>query len=128
MALKLKLEVTGHQAMSRRMLKLAALAPSSAAIALNEVAEETMTDSKEHTPVEFGVLKGSGHVFQHATPARMEAKLAYGTEYAIYVHERTELRHEVGEAKFLENALNRTSSTIAKRITSKMRAIMAGGL
>jgi hypothetical protein len=33
-------------------------------------------------------------------------ELGFGTRYAVYVHERTELHHKVGQAKFLQSAAN----------------------
>ena len=113
--------VTGIENVSENLRRLAQSVPLKAAHALNVVAEETMTDSKERTPVETGTLKRSGTVHQHATPMRLSAGLSYGTEYAVYVHERTELRHPVGEAKFLENAIKFTSMFFEERIANEIR-------
>lgn len=88
--------------------------------ALNAIGEETMTDAKDQTPVQYGVLKNSGHVAQHATPGDLEVVLAFGTEYAVYVHERLDVRHTNGNAKFLERAVNKTASHLAQDIAQAM--------
>ena len=98
--------------------------PASAARALNIVSEETMTDAKNRTPVEFGNLKRSGLVHL-AAKDRLATKLTFGTEYAIFVHERTELQHNVGQAKFLETALQFAAVAFAERIAALMRADIA---
>lgn len=113
--------VQGIDTVSENLRRLAASVPVRAAQALNVVAEETMTDAKERTPVDTGTLKRSGLVFQHATPGRLSAGLSYGTEYAVYVHERTELRHRVGEAKFLERAIAFTARFFAERMANEIQ-------
>lgn len=115
--------VTGMAEVRRSLLALVEQLPARAAVGLNEVAEETMTDAKQHTPVKFGTLKRSGTVHKHATAADLTAALSFGTEYAVFVHERTELRHTVGEAKFLEHALQRAALTMAEKIAA---AILRG--
>ena len=109
-----------------RLLALANTFPQAAAVALNEVAEVTMTDAKERTPVQYGRLKASGIVAEYATARNLKARLAFGTEYAVFVHERLELRHKVGEAKFLERALAKTARTFAADIKAKIMQILNG--
>jgi hypothetical protein len=102
-----------------------------AALALNLIAEETMTRSKELTPVDTGVLKRSGKVSVHAKPRSLRAELTYGTEYAVYVHEippppakspkGRSARHGVGQWKFLETAVNATARTLAQRMAELLR-------
>ena len=47
--------------------------------------------------------------------------LGYGTDYAVYVHERTELHHDVGEAKFLEKAVQAHLAGMANRVGARVR-------
>ena len=47
-----------------------------------------------------------------------------GNAYAVAVHERVEIRHRVGEAKFLENAVNALAGEYAvylKKLLSGVR-------
>lgn len=67
---------------------------------------EVMTDAKMRAPIDTGVLRASGYV---TLPENGKVELGFGgaaAEYALVQHERTEFRHETGEAKFLENAIN----------------------
>jgi hypothetical protein len=45
-------------------------------------------------------------------------------EYAIYVHERTELNHITGEAKFLEKALQEEMPKLEKRFGKELKTEM----
>lgn len=120
------LTVKGAAEVARNLRALVDRFPDLAAQGLNEQAELTMTDAKQNTPVEFGILKGSGKVSTFATRYKLAARLTFGTEYAVYVHERTELRHpRGGEAKFLEHAIQRAAarlpSDVAAFIAARMR-------
>ncbi|WP_336214385.1 HK97 gp10 family phage protein [Nonomuraea sp. LPB2021202275-12-8] len=70
---------------------------------LRHAAEETRTYAVELTPKDRGHLRASAEV--SVDPAALEAAISYNVPYAVYVHERLELRHKVGEAKFLEKAV-----------------------
>jgi epoxyqueuosine reductase QueG len=70
---------------------------------LRHAAKETRTYAIELTPKDRGILRASAEV--SVDPAALEAAISYNTPYAVYVHERLELHHKVGEAKFLEKAI-----------------------
>ncbi len=110
-----------------RLNLLAGQIRENVAVALNEIAEETMLDAKRRTPVDTGVLRDTGKVSRHATPRALRAELSYGTDYAVYVHERLNVRHKHGEPKFLERAVNETARTMAARLAEKLAALRAGG-
>lgn len=91
--------------------------------------QEIMTDSKQRVPIDLGALKGSGYV---TSPVRTRGKIAvelgYGgpaKDYAVAQHERTEYKHETGEAKYLENAINAASGGAAKRLIDISRQAFA---
>lgn len=68
-------------------------------------AEKIMTVAKQRTPVDTGALRSSGIV----TAKGNGAELSFGgaaSGYAIFVHEILTNAHPVGQAKFLESALN----------------------
>lgn len=81
------------------------------AILLDEIekmGEHLRSESIKECPVDTGRLRASAIV----TPVQKEGneyycEVGYGTEYAIYVHERTELKHKVGKAKYLEDPYKR---------------------
>lgn len=73
-------------------------------------ANNIMVNAKDRVPVDLGTLKGSGYV----TAPRVEGdtvsvEAGFGgpaESYAGIVHERTEVGHPHGEAKFLERAVD----------------------
>ena len=114
-------QLVGVAKVTAAISRLAQTMPVAAAQALNEVAELTMTSSKEQTPVEFGVLKASGKV-DRATAADLKATLSYGTEYALIVHENLNARHAPGtNAKYLENAVNKAAGTFSRDIADALK-------
>lgn len=91
--------------------------------------EEIMTESKRLVPVLTGALRASGHVLPvEDTPTGVRLTLAYGNsavQYAIYVHERVELRHPVGMARFLAVPAEIAADGMAGRIAAGIRARLA---
>lgn len=76
--------------------------------AIERIAWEIARDAKIRTPVDTGFLRNSQKVEQRGPG---EWAIVYLTSYALYVHEREELEHETGEAKFLENAFKAKAPT-----------------
>jgi hypothetical protein len=59
--------------------------------------------SEEVVPVDTSNLKGSSFTRSKGRGFSTDVVVGYTAEYAVYVHERTELRHAPGkQAKFLE--------------------------
>lgn len=85
------LTITGDKDLVRRLVALGAEAPRIAAAALNEEAETIMTAAKQLVPVDFGTLKGSGHIRPPRIAAgRVVVEMGFGgaaAPYAVYVHE-----------------------------------------
>lgn len=90
-----------------------------------------MTDAKERVPVDTGSLRASGYV----TLPRKEAgdivvEAGFGgpsAEYAVPVHERTEVRHEVGEAKYFERAVQAKMQQAAEMAAQETERVLLGG-
>ena len=83
------------------------------------------SESVKQCPVNTGRLRASATV----TPVKEEGdtfyvEVGYGTDYAIYVHERTELRHKVGKAKFLEDPLKENANNYKEWIRSAIRRVI----
>ena len=88
--------------------------------ALFQEGENIMGDSKEDTPVDLGPLRASAHVKPPKTlRGRTEVVLAYGTDYAVFVHEILTARHTVGKAKFLESAMKKAARGFGGRMIKK---------
>lgn len=87
-----------------------AAAPEALRTAMEHIREVAV----ELTPLEEGTLRRSATVHIHDTDIPT-ADITYDGPYARYQHEKLDLRHEVGQAKFLETALLAQSET-AKQI------------
>lgn len=86
---------------------------------IKKAAAFLLRESKKVVPVDTGELRRSGFWrIRWAGTMRAEAVIGYTKEYAIWVHERLDLRHKPGKiAKFLE--------VPAKRFGKKMQDIIA---
>lgn len=74
-------------------------------------------ESQKECPVATGRLRASAYT----KPTDDGAKVGYGTGYSVYVHERVDIPHKVGKAKFLEDPLNRMKVGYAERIAKRMK-------
>ena len=82
--------------------------------------ENVMGESKKRTPVDTGNLRASGHVKTPVTKGgRTSVVLAYGTEYAIHVHERP-ARHPSGRAKYLQSAVEDNAKGMPGRLRKRV--------
>jgi len=112
-------EFRGVEELQRNLNRLAKEYPEAAEQALHEEAEIIMADAKERCPVDTGRLRATGYV---QPPSDGEVEIGFGTDYGIYVHERTELNHPSGEAKFLENAINARMDGYLERLAKRVKA------
>lgn len=84
--------------------------------------ELIMSEAKRITPVDTGRLRASGNVkppeHQNGT---VTVELAYGTDYAIYVHEITSNTHPVGQAKFLEQPVKAAAAGLERRLAGRIQ-------
>lgn len=60
------------------------------------------TESIQRTPKDIGNLRSSAYT----QPTEDGVQVGYTADYAPHVHENLESRHPIGEAKFLERAMN----------------------
>lgn len=72
--------------------------------------------SKVLTPIVTGNLRGDTETKPFGTADNPAVEIRYNATYAVFVHERTELHHPVGQAKFLETALKQNEKKILEII------------
>ena len=135
MAVKMSSEVVGLS----RSREVAALFGRSAQreldAALYRFAEgKIATPSKLNTPVKYGNLRASTHVrkpVNHvvevgvggiAGAGNMGETNSKDVGYAVHVHENLEAHHDVGGAKFLENAYRRALATVDTDLATDLQA------
>ena len=87
--------------------------------------ERIMMVSKHLVPVDTGVLRNTGHVtLPERTDHGVLVVLGYGgpaAPYAIHVHERTNVPHKVGQAKYLETPAVEAAAGMPNRIRDRLK-------
>lgn len=86
--------------------------------ALYQVGLEIDADAVMRTPVDTGRLRSSHYVSPPVGDPSV-VQIGSGTDYAVPVHERTGVGHTVGEAKYLQNAVDAAKSDMAANIARK---------
>ena len=121
----INLRLDGIKEMQRALEQLGPKANFALRRSLTTEAEKIMAKAKRLTPVDTGTLRATGHVQPPVVePEQIEITLGFGgpaARYAIFVHERTELRHTVGQAKFLEQPVNEAAEGLANRLARELR-------
>lgn len=84
---------------------------------------------EDMAPWDTGRLKQSHYVGPPTEQgSQIIVELGYGVAYAIYVHERTELRHPHGQAKWLARTLAEVAQGFEARLASKVRRALELGI
>lgn len=121
----INLELKGTKEMRKALRRLGDRAEFAMKRALTTEAEKVMAKAKRLTPVDTGALRASGHVQPPVVrPGTIEVTLGFGgpsASYAVFVHERTELNHTVGQAKYLEQPVNEAARGLADRLAAELR-------
>lgn len=99
--------------------------PQRAAAALYQEAEAIMAIAKTRTPVDTGALRASGYTAPpDVSGDTISVELGFGgaaSEYAVFVHERFDLKHAPGTGpKFLEDPLKEAAPGLADRLAKRI--------
>lgn len=86
---------------------------------------DVMKDSMRRTPVDTGALRAS-HELQPVQGRGDETSITIqaggpSAPYGLIVHERLDVNHPVGEAKFLENAINAAKPGLLDRMAARLK-------
>ncbi len=121
--------IKGLDKVEKNLNKMLKTHPDALAAALYQEGFSIMAESQKKVPVDTGRLRASGYV---APPQEGDGaptvELGYGTDYGIFVHERTEARHSVGEAKFLEKAVNEAMAGYNRRLLARTQQNIERGV
>jgi hypothetical protein len=121
--MSISVKLTGAGELQRELQRLMKEAPDAMADALLEEAHALGADSVPLTPLKRGRLRNSRFV-ELKKGKNPEATVGYDTEYAVHVHERTELRHPVGQAKFLQEPFERRQSGYFERLAARAKQFL----
>lgn len=86
--------------------------------ALNDEANLILGESLQEVPVDKGNLRASGYV--DPDKEKEAVYIGYSADYALPVHERLEVKHVNGKAKFLTDPLEKTSKGMGERIAKSV--------
>jgi len=89
--------------------------------------ERALQRAKELTPVRTGALRDSGKLVEKRSASGTEFQISFGgdgVDYALPVHERTDVRHRSGRSKFLETAVKETSRGLTRRLADRLSRVL----
>lgn len=87
---------------------------------LDLAAEHLLGAAKRLVPIEEGTLERSG--VASSDHAKLRAAVSFNTPYAVYQHERLDLRHNNGRtAKYLERPMTTEAVTLRRLIAARIR-------
>lgn len=120
--------IKGIAKTQQRLRAVNKTAPEAIIVGMMALGERIMSDAVARCPVDTGRLRQSAYVAPpQVTGERDSVELGFGTGYAVDVHERTEVRHESGEAKFLEKAVMKKGVGQLHFIADQAEAYIARG-
>ena len=96
---------------------------------LSQWADDVLTQAQADTPVAVGranagYLRGTGQADVDAGALRAAVSFGSGDNIAVYVHERMDVRHTVGKAKFLEGAVNESKKSGPETVRREIKAAL----
>jgi len=93
--------------------------------AVDEFGEHVIGDSQQLAPVDTGALQASATTLPAELDGTIVRKtLGHNTEYAAAVHERIDVHHELGQAKFLETAIRTNADKFRAFVADRIRRVM----
>ncbi len=124
------IKVGGVSALLRKTRALPRIVRQAAIEAQRDEAEAVMERSKaEFVPVDKGDLRATGRVEEVEGAADgFWVSMAYGSEevdYALPVHERLDVHHPHGQAKYLEVPALEAAAGMPERVAARVRAAIA---
>ena len=90
--------------------------------ALDRFGEHVLGDAQQLTPVKTGFLQNSAT----AEPAqdlggKLTKEIGFNASYAAPVHERLDVHHAIGQAKFLSTAVERNAPKLADYVVNEVK-------
>ncbi len=93
--------------------------------ALHQEALAIMATSVRQVPVDTGRLRQSHYVAPPKdSPHGSTVSMGYSADYALSVHEMTEVGHAVGKAKFLEDPVKEARQGFSQRVNARAQALL----
>lgn len=107
-------ELKGLEGIITDVRKLSESLDSDIAGHLYRTGHKVLTYSMEKVPVDTGFLKNTGYVDRPIRGiSEITVRVGYHARYSLAVHERLDVRHKNGQAKFLEKAVKEVGKEVA---------------
>ena len=121
----MSVKLSGKDSFMRKVSRLRDVkGPRAYRAALGKILLNVERESIKRTPIDTGNLRrsaaGNATVYS-ANKKGAKGTVYYTANYAVYVHERTELRHTVGEAKYLQNAIVNVKRKLPFQLSSSLK-------
>lgn len=117
-------KVQTMQELQALLSKLGKGALEQAGRALYQEALVIQRESMKRTPVDTGALRASHETKQpDTTGGEVSVRIVVGgpaAPYALFVHERLDVHHPVGQAKFLESAVLEAARDLPSRLAARI--------
>lgn len=116
-------DIEGLDKVIKNMNKLFITTPVAVSESLDKVANKVLAESIQLTPVETGTLRRAQKVTNKKVGIdEVSVEVRADTDYAVYVHERLDLHHPHGQAKFLETAVNTVAPELEMIVATGLRS------
>ncbi len=119
-------EFRGDKRLMENLSRLIREAPKIVGDALFQEAVKIQKKSMGRTPVEFNALRGSHDTEKpKISSGVISVRIKVGgpsADYAVEVHYRDDLKHAVGESRFLEKSVNEAKTGLAAAVAQKAKA------
>ena len=90
--------------------------------AVDQFGEHVIGDAQQLTPVKTGALKASGTTEPAVREGgKITKRIGFNTDYAAAVHERLDLHHAQGQAKYLETAVRNNAAKMAPFVAERVK-------
>lgn len=120
--------VTGLASTLRKMAQAEDAVRRSLAQALYEEGQRVDADGVRRVPVDTGRLRSTHYVAPPVDDVgTITVEIGYGTDYAVPVHERTDVHHPVGEAGYLRKAMDAAARGFSSRVARRTKTLAEAG-
>jgi hypothetical protein len=126
---RVQIRVRGVREVSRALDEMWEMAKGALGEAMYNESHRIMLESQQQVPVDTSRLLRSAFVTLPMVEGnRITIVAGYDTPYAVMQHERTDLNHRVGKAKFLSDPLFAATGGMLNRIGRDTFANLQGGV
>lgn len=120
--------VKGEKKIKQNLAKAVVSYQDALAAATYVEALNILKESRKRVPVETGRLRNTGYAAPPGKISNPVAQVGYDTEYAVPVHERVEVFHEVGGPLYLKSVVDKHTAGYSTRISRRAKALQRMGV